>query len=328
MKQLIIPLLITLSFVIAACTPQANQASTASSYPNRPIEMVVPFGEGSASDTFARKFADIMNQDLAHPIQPINKDGGGGVIGMYYAHGREANGYTVFEVTPSHVIADVIGTSKVKLMRDFEPLAQIQSDIYVVLVPADSPIDSFDQLLEEGQKRKIKVAGVSPGGLDDLTLGSLAKETGIKTTFVPYRSGSEVKAAVLGGEVDMYMDKLISAASYVQDGKVKPLVILNDERVSKVPEFKEVPTTVEKGYDVTIGSWRGFAVKKGTPDHIKKELIVKMKAAYETDEYKEYAAQNLADLNEGYKDPEAFHQEWEEQYVIFEEVATDLGLKE
>ncbi|WP_134704591.1 tripartite tricarboxylate transporter substrate binding protein [Ammoniphilus sp. YIM 78166] len=329
-KNILATLALSASIVIAGCSNSSEpvQGQAAFDYPKQPIEMVIPFGEGSASDTFTRKFAEIMAKDLPKPIQPVNKDGSGGLVGMVHAYKQKNDGYTLLAVTPSHVISDVLGKSKdVQLMEDFEPLARIQSDIYLLSVPAGSPIKDFDDMLQKGKEREISFAGVSSGGLDDLTLNALADAAGIKIKFIPYKSGSEVKAAVLGGEVDVYLDKLISAVNYVKDGKVRPIVVLHDERITQIDELKDTPTTVEKGYDVTIGSWRGFVVKKDTPAEVKEYLINQMKAAYETEEYKEFAKQNLADIREGFLGPEEFKAEWEEQYVIFDEIAKKIGLK-
>lgn len=323
-------LTLALAFSLIGCSsqPSSTAGGLTEGYPKQPIEMVVPFGEGSASDTFARKFADLLNKQTAQPVQPLNKDGGGGLVGLLYTYKQKNDGYTLLEITPSHVIADVLGKGKnIKLMEDFEPLARIQSDIYLLSVPANSGIKDFDDLVRQGKDKEISFAGISPGGLDDLTLSALADATGIKIKFIPYKSGSEVKAAVLGGEVDVYFDKLISAVSYIQNEKVRPIVVLHDERVTQIEELKDTPTTVEKGIDLTIGSWRGFAVKKDTPAEVKQYLIDKMKAVYETDEYKEFAKQNLADIREGFLGPDDFKKEWEEQYQIFDKIDQKTGLK-
>ncbi|MCC3648486.1 tripartite tricarboxylate transporter substrate binding protein [Cytobacillus oceanisediminis] len=327
-KNMILIILMIASLLMSACSSKES-AAEGSDFPKRPIELVVPFGEGSASDTFARKFAEIMSKSMEKPLQPVNKDGSGGLVGMVYAHGQANDGYTVLEVTPSHVIADVLGKGKdMKFLEDFEPLARIQSDIYVLSVPENSEIKSFDDLVEIGKDKEISFAGVSPGGLDDLTLNALAEATGVKVKFIPYGSGSEVKAAVLGGEVDVYLDKLINTVGYIRDGKVTPLVVLNDERVAGVDELKDTPTTVEKGYDVTIGSWRGFVVKKDTPQEVKDYLLDQMKKAYETEEYKKFNAESLTDIREGFLGPEDFKTAMLEEYETFDKVAKQTGLKD
>lgn len=330
-KAIFLSLALTLAVGLAGCggkTDAPASGSQALDYPKRPIEMVVPFGEGSASDTFARKFADLMSKHTSQPVQPLNKDGSGGLVGMVYAHGQKNDGYTILQITPSHVIADVLGKGKdIKLMTEFEPLAQIQSDIYVLSVPAKSPYNSFEDLVKVGKEKDITFAGVSPGGLDDLTLSALADETGIKVKFIPYKSGSEVKAASLGGAVDVYLDKLISAVGLIKDGKVKPIVVLNDKRIESIDELKNVPSTVELGYKTTIGSWRGFVVKKGTPAEIKQYLIDSLKKTYDSPEYQEFAKENLADIRTGYLSPEEFTKQWQAEYEVFDAIAKKTGLK-
>ncbi|MGM0878591.1 MAG: Bug family tripartite tricarboxylate transporter substrate binding protein [Bacillota bacterium] len=327
-RNLLLSLLLITSLLLSACGSSESSAG-GSNYPKRPVEMVVPFGEGSASDTFARKFAEIMSKDMEQPIQPVNKDGSGGLVGMVYAHGQANDGYTILEVTPSHVIADVLGKGKdMKFLEDFEPLARIQEDIYVLSVPENSDIKNFDELLKIGREKEITFAGVSPGGLDDLTLNALADATGVKVKFIPYGSGSEVKAAVLGGEVDVYLDKLINTVGYIRDGKVKPIVVLNDERITKIDELKDTPSTVEKGFDVTIGSWRGFVVKKDAPQEVKDYLIEKMKKTVETEEYQKFNEESLTNIREGFLGPDEFKEAMLKDYELFDKVAKQTGLKE
>lgn len=312
---------------ILALTVMGFVSHALAAYPERPIEVVVPFGEGSASDIFARKFSELLSAKLGKPVQPINKKGGGGLIGMVYAAQQKNNGYTLLEITPSHVIADVLGTAPVKLMRDFEPLARIQSDMYILGVQKNSKFQNFKEMVEYGRQNEITFAGVSPGGLDDMTLAALSEATNMKIKFIPYKSGSEVKAAVLGGEVDIYLDKVISAVNYIKDGSIRPMVVLNDERIKSLDVFKDVPCTVELGYDVTIGSWRGFVVKKGTPKEIKDILIAKMKEVTESPEYKLFAEQTLTNLSPGYLDADGFAKQWAKEYQIFDPIAKKIGLK-
>lgn len=158
---------LALSFVGCSAPEEAADGGEAiANYPDRPIEMVIPFGEGGASDIFARKFAEIMAKEMPQPVQPVNKKGSSGLVGMVYAAQQPADGYTLFEVTPSMVIADALEVSEdVQFMRDFEPLARIQSDIYVLCLPEVSPFESFEDLVEYGQSNAVTFGGVSPGVL-------------------------------------------------------------------------------------------------------------------------------------------------------------------
>ncbi|GGI02974.1 Bug family tripartite tricarboxylate transporter substrate binding protein [Mammaliicoccus vitulinus] len=326
-------ILIVLTLLLASCsakgdTKSKDEKNEVDNFPKKTINIVIPFGEGSASDSFVRQYSQVLNKNSNANFQPVNKDGSGGLIGMLHTYQQNNDGYNILEITPSQVISDNLNKSKeVKLLDDFEPLAQIQSDIYVLSVSQDSPIKNYDDLIEKGKKDKITVGGAGSTGLDDFATNDFSKKAGIDMRFAPYTSGSEVKAAALGGEVDVYLDKVVNVVDYAKSKKVRPLVIFNDERIDEIPEFESVPTTKEKGLDVDIGSWRGFVVKKGVPEDVKKDLNKKIKDAYETEEYKKYASDNLVDIGEGYLGPDEFGKKLNKEYEKFDEIAEDLDIK-
>lgn len=312
--------------ILSACS--ITHSSEDVSFPNHPIEVVVPFGEGSASDTFARKFSDLLSQTSGANFQPINKDGSGGLLGMVYAYKQPSDGYTILEITPSHVISDVLEKGgSIKLLEDFEPLAHIQSDIYVLSVGANSKIKNYQDLIKKGKDTGLTFAGVSPAGLDDLTVNAFAQKADIQTKFIPYPSGAAVKAAALGGEVDIYVDKIVNVINYIKTGKVRPIVVFHDERITELEELKDVPTTIEMGVDMTVGSWRGFVIKKGAPEEVKEYIIQQMKDAFETEEYRVFAAENFVNIGEEYLGPEDFKTKMENEYIEFDRVSKALGIK-
>jgi len=328
MKKSVLLLLLSIFVVSGLAAEGGQEKGSKGVYPKRPVELVIPFGEGGASDIFARKFSELMSVDMPQPVMPVNKKGSGGLVGMLHAAQQKNDGYTILEITPSHVIADALEKSpEVKLMRDFEPLCRIQSDIYIIGVLAGSKFKSFEELVTYGRKNEVTFAGISPGGLDDITLNALADATGMKIQFIPYKSGSEVKAAVLGGEVDIYLDKIISAVNYIREGSIQPLVVLNDERIDQIDAFKGVPSTVELGYDVTIGSWRGFCVKKDTPADVREYLMAEMKKVYDSAEYQTFAEQNLVNIRAGYLTADEFKAQWDKEYIMFDGIARKVGLK-
>ena len=323
-------LLIILTIILAGCSAKGesqNEQQSIADFPNQTVNVVIPFGEGSASDAFVRQYAKIMTEHSDANFQPINKNGSGGLLGMLYSYQQKNDGYTILEVTPSQIISDTLDKSKdVKLLDDFEPLAQIQSDIYVLSVAENSSIKDYDDLIAKGKSGTLSIGGVSPAGLDDFAISDFEQKANIDTEFIPYSSGSEVKAAALGGEVDVYLDKVGNVVDYVKSKKVRPLVIFNNKRISEIEEFKQVPSTKEKGLDVNIGSWRGFVIKKGAPDEVKQKLSKQLKDAYETDDYKTYAKNNLVDIGEGYLGPDEFGEKLETEYDKFESISKDLNI--
>lgn len=298
-------------------------------FPKRPIEMTIPFGAGGASDIFGRQYAKIVEKYTTQPITVVNKAAGGTVEGMTHVYNQPADGYSILEITPSLIISEVLGKSSIKFRENFEPLLRVQSDVVVIGVSAKkSPFKNIKSLIDFAKENpgKLKIAGISPGGLDDLIANAFAAKGGFKWTYVPYKSGSEIKAAVLGGEVDVYQDKLISFLPLVQSGDIIPLVVLNDKRLDSVPELKDVPSSKELGIDFTLGSWRGFCVKKGTPEEVKKYLIEIFEKAYKDPAYAEMEKKEMTNLRSGYLNAADFKKSWDEEYKLFEDIFKQTGV--
>lgn len=322
---------VTMVLSLAACSSKSPEnsgsAETAkkSDFPKRQIEMVIPFGAGGASDIFARQYSDIVKNYLGVPVTCINKSAAGTVEGMVYVNGLQADGYTILEITPSVLIKGVYG--EFDFINNYEPLMKVENDLMAIGVSAKSEFKTLDELIAYAKENpgKLKIGGLSPGGLDDYTANGFASAAGIEWTYVPYTSGSEIKAAVLGGELDVYQDKLSSFLPLVESGDVRALVVLNDKEVD-TPLLKGVPSSVEKGIDFTQGSWRGFAVKKGTPDDVKQILVDAFYKAYQDPAFAKMQEDTHTNLSVGYLSSEDFGKAWETESNDFKAVFEEMGL--
>ena len=301
--------------------------ASAQNYPRRAVEMVVPFGAGGASDIFARQFSEIATKYLGAPITVVNKGGAGTIEGMAYAFSAPADGYTILEVTPSLPIVEARNSSSIKFRAEFEPIMRVQADVQLFGVPKSSPFKTLDDLIAfaKANPKKLKIGGISPGALDDYIANGFAKAAGFQWSYVPYKGASVLKAAVLGGELDVYQDKVISFMSLVESGDVRPLVVLSTKRLD-VPQLKDVPSSVEKGINFTQGSWRGFVVKKGTPAAVKKAIIGAFQKAYDDPAYKEVEKQQMTDILPGYLNADDFRKSLNAEVENFSAVFTELGL--
>ena len=313
--------------IVTAVMATLVSSASAQNYPRRPVEMVIPFGTGGASDIFARQYSEIASKYLGKPLVAVNKGGAGTIEGLLYAFGAPADGYTIMEITPSLLIVEAQNKSSVKFRKEFEPIMKVQSDVVLFGVAAKSPHKTIDDLLAfaKANPKKLKIGGLSPGGLDDYIANGFARAAGIQWTYVPYKSGSELKAAVLGGELDVYQDKLISFMSLASGGDIKPLVVLNDKRLG-VPELKEVPSSVEKKINFTQGSWRGFVVRKDTPPPVKKIIIDAFQKAYDDPAYKEMEKKEMTNLILGYMKADEFRKSWDTEFDAYAVIFKDLGL--
>lgn len=302
----ILSVVIITSGLLVGCSTQSTQ------FPNRPVEMVIPFGAGGASDIFARQYADIAKDYLGTTITSVNKSGSGTVEGMAYTTNSPADGYTFLEITPSVLIKDVTG--EFPFSENFDPLIKVQNDLMVFGVSANSPFDTIEELMEYAKEnpKELKIGGLSPGGLDDYTANGFSLLAGFEWTYVPYTSGSEIKSAVLGGELDVYQDKLSSFLPLIESGDVKALVVLSDERVDHTL-LENVPTSVELGIDFTQGSWRGFVIAKGTPEEEKQIIIDALVEAYSDPRYAQLEESTNTNFSYGFETPEEFAISMEEE---------------
>lgn len=309
--------LITLSASLFAAG--VTEAEPAEQYPRRPIELIVPFGAGGSSDIMTRQVAQIMRNFVDVPVNVVNRAGGGGIDGMVYVANQPADGYSVLQVTPSHAIAAALGRPNADLLGSFEPVANFQVDIQVFGVSKDSPFQTIQELIAYARQNpgRLKIGGTSPGGLDEYMASGFAREAGIELLYVPYASAAETKAATLGGELDIYQDKIVSFLPMVRSGDIRPLVVLGDARLSQIPELADVPCTVELGINFTQGSWRGYAVRKGTPQHIIDFLADAIEQVYRSDEYQRAAAQEMSDILPGFRGSADYRRMWESEIAKF-----------
>ncbi len=316
-------LLIILCFIsISACTSsdyQNGAIGTGIDFPEREISMIIPFGRGNASDVFGREFSALLSAQLPVKVVPLNKSGSGGLQGMLYAASLPADGYTILEITPSHIIADVLKRSpELGLMDTFKPLALVQNDYYVLFVNNSPEALSLAEFLDTSSAREFSVAGVSPHGLDEITLSLLAQETSKKLKFVPYQSSQAIRAALLSGEVDLYLGKLISSIKYIRSGRLKPLMVFNEAKLENPEELRTIPSSVELGYQITTKSWRGFVVHKETPNHIRDYLADQIRYVANSTTYQKELGGDFLNQSSDFKGPEQFAQFLRQQFEYYQ----------
>lgn len=302
----------------------ALPGSLTAAYPERPIEIIVPFGVGGGSDTAARAIVPALEKVLKAKIVVTNMPGGGATKGMLHVAQQPADGYTILAITTSHFIDAVKPKARSNLLEDFVPVARYQLDITGVLVGGKAPFKNLKDLIDYGKKnpRQLKFAGTSPGGWSEIQTLSFAKLAGIQMTFVPYASGAEIKAAMLGGHIHGAMEEVAETLPLIKAGQIRALAMISE---SRHPALPDVPTTVEQGINHTKGLTRGFAVRKGTPPDLVKLLADGVKKAMEDPSYKKFEQENYLHIRKGYLPLDEFRKAWEEEVSLYKEILKDAG---
>jgi len=298
--------------------------SSWAAYPERAIEIIVPFGVGGGSDTAVRAVAEGLKPLLKAPLLITNMPGGGATKGMLHVSMQPADGYTVLAVTTSHLIDAVKPKTRAHLLRDFDPLMRIQWDTTAVFVAGDSKFKTLAELVDFGKKnpRQLKFAGTSPGGWSEIQTVAFFRKQEVEVTFMPFDSGAEIKAAILGGHIHGACEELAETLPLAKAGKLKALCVIMEKRHPAIPE---VPCSVELGVNYTHGLMRAWAVKKGTPPDRFKYLFDTIKKSLDAPVYKKFIEDNYLTARPGYLGQEETQKFWEEQVKFFSQMLKDLG---
>ena len=230
--------------------------------------MIVPFGAGGPTDALARIVAERMRGALGQAVLVENVTGASGTIGVGRVARAAADGYTmVLGNWPSFVVASATYANlPYDVTKDFEPIAQLPNNPYIVVSKKDLPAKDLKELIAYIKANPGKLsAGTGGAGSGQHVSGVyFQKVTGTSFTFVPYRAGSaDVMRDLTAGHIDLSFDQAISALPFVRSGQVRAYAITGKTRLASAPD---IPTVDEAGAPgVYISTWFGLWAPKGTP---------------------------------------------------------------
>ncbi len=298
-------------------------------FPTRALEMVIPFGVGGASDISAREFGKYLEKYVKQPIKPVNKGGSGTVEGFEYALAQPADGYTLFELTTSVIMKESQSAASKKFTETFDPLVMMMTDFQILCTyKGNEKFKTADELVTYAKANPgaVKIAGISAGAADDCTQSTVAKGLGIKWTYVPYTSGSEIKAAILGKEIALVQDKVASILPLLQSGDLIPILIFADNRVDIIPQLKGIPCISDYGISGIPISWRCIAVRKDTPKEVKDILFKACSDTFNDPDFKAYKEKEFLNIMDVAKTPEAISKVWQAELKAYTQFYKETGV--
>jgi tripartite-type tricarboxylate transporter receptor subunit TctC len=267
----------------------------AETFPSRPITMVVPFGAGGPTDALARIVAERMRGALGHPVLVENVTGASGTIGIARVARAAPDGYTmVLGNWPSFVVASAIyNTLSYDVLKDFEPIALLPNNPYIIVTRKDVPAKDLKELIAWLKANPVSAGTGGAGAGQHVSGVYFQKATGTNFQFVPYRAGSsDIMRDLVAGHIDMTFDQAISALPYVRNDQVKAFAITGRTRLAAAPD---IPTVDEAGAPgVYISTWFGLWAPKGTPQ----DAIGRIAAAVQEALADPAVAKRLADLGQ------------------------------
>src|SRR5499426_3632355 len=210
---------VTQALAVACAMLAGVGVAVAQSYPSRPITLIVPFGAGGPVDTLARTLIEPMRAALGQPLLVENVTGASGTIGVGRAVRATPDGYTVsIGNWPSHVVNGAIYTLPYDLLNDFEPVARLPSNPYVVVARKDLPATDLKGLVAwlRANPDKATEGTAGPGAGQHVSGIYFQDVTKTRFQFVPYRAGSaEIMRDLVAGHIDLTFDQAITALSHV-----------------------------------------------------------------------------------------------------------------
>ena len=288
-------------------------------YPERSIDVLVPFNAGSGPDSSFRMLQPELEELLGQPMVVRNVGGAGGTVGASQFATQDADGY--------HLAFMPVGTTTTQPHlrqvsyddTSFAPICMTIQDPMGVSVAPDAGIATMDDLVAKAQGGGVTSGGPPPGSLPHIGQAAVAAAYGVEFKYVPHEGGSGAAKSILGGQVDVLVDPVGSILNY----GLKPLVVLNGTRLDAAPD---VPTIDEiGGKPLRYSIWFGLFAPAGTPEDVLNKLDAACKQGTTTERY------NDTVKNSGrtprFMDRAEFSEFFVQQYQDNAELLTAVGLK-
>jgi tripartite-type tricarboxylate transporter receptor subunit TctC len=260
--------------VFAALTGIAS--ATAQTYPSRPITMIVPLAPGGSTDVIARIMAEGIRASLGQPVIVENTTGAGGTIGVGRLARAAPDGYTIgIGQWGTNMANGAIYTLQYDLLKDFEPIALIATQPFLIVTRKTMPASDLKELVAWLKANPDKATQGNSGiGTPSHVAGVfLQNAVGAKWPLVPYRSAGLSMQDLVAGNIDLTLDTPAVSMSQVRAGNIKAYAVTSKSRIAVAPD---IPTTDEAGLPGFYFSfWHALWAPKGTP----KDIIARLNAA-------------------------------------------------
>jgi tripartite-type tricarboxylate transporter receptor subunit TctC len=250
-------------------------APLALAYPDKPVQYVIPFVPGGESDLVARLQAPVFSAKFKQEMIVVNKPGAGGALAWSQLNGMPGDGHTIVGVNLPHIVLQPLEAGTQFKTEDITPVYFFHFTPDAVIVAADSPFKTFADLVKAAKEKpeSVTIAGSGTNTANHVAQVRLDRELGIRTTYVPFKGTGDFIASILGNHVSAAMS--YSTLAIQQKGKMRMLAVATEKRL---PQFPDVPTFKELGYNWVDGAYRGIAVPKSTPAAVRKQVSDMMDA--------------------------------------------------
>ena len=258
------------------------------------FKIMLPANPGGGWDTTGRALGKAMQDaGVASSVSYENKGGAAGAIGLAQFYNANKGDPNALMVMGAVMLGGIITGKPPVSVTQLTPIARLTSEYNVFVVPANSPLKTLKDVVEQMKKDpgSVKFGGGSRGSTEHIAAAMLARAIGVdasKLNYVPFRGGGEAVAAILGGNVTVGGSGYSEFQPYIEAGKMRTIAVTSPQRLKGL----DIPTMKEQGVDVELGNWRGVYAAAGISEAQRQVLTDKVVKATQSKSWQEALAKN------------------------------------
>jgi tripartite-type tricarboxylate transporter receptor subunit TctC len=314
----------SLFLVAATLVFNASAVLAQSTYPNKPIRVIIPFPPGNTSDIVARLIAPKVTERTGQPWIVENRPGASGTIGLDAIARANPDGYTIGMGQGGNMVIAPHTFKKVPYdaLKDFQTVAIMGRNYLGIVANTSVPFKTLTEMVgwAKSNPGKLTVATNGEGGFPHLAFEHFAAMAGITFQHIPYKGSAAIVTDLAGGQVQAGIDGISGIAPHIRSGRIRLLAITNDKRVALWPE---TPTANESVPGYTSGGWFGMVAAAGVPREIIAKLNQEINFAMNQPDVKE--KMENAGLIVDNESPEHFDRIFRRDYATFQKLIKDIG---
>ncbi|HEY7386486.1 MAG TPA: tripartite tricarboxylate transporter substrate binding protein [Beijerinckiaceae bacterium] len=249
-----------LAGLIALASSDVARAEPAA-YPHQVVTLVTHSSPGGGSDVFLREMSKHLGKYIKATFVVENVQGGSGARAMSRLATAKPDGSVFYATTPTYIYTSLM-SKPANTFRDLEPLANFFTDAEVIYTRVDGPFQSLKDVIAHAKEKRGRWGVANPASLERQAAERLKQASGVQAAVVSHEGGGDMMINVLNGTLDIGVGEIQEIRSQLEGKKVRILATFNAERL---PDFPQVPTVKESGFDVVLNKFRGLAGPKGLP---------------------------------------------------------------
>jgi putative tricarboxylic transport membrane protein len=279
MKKLCVGLLVLLSFGLAQMDS---------------LRIMAPASPGGGWDQTSRSLQTVLQQEgLASNVEVFNVPGAGGTVGLAQLVSSDDGKGDILMTMGLVMVGSILTNASPVTLEQVTPIARLTGEYEVIVVPANSPFQTLEDLLNalRSDPGSVSWGGGSAGGVDHIVVGLVAQAAGVDPkgiNYIPFAGGGEALAAILGGQVSAGVSGYGEWAGQIEAGELRALAITSGERIEGI----NAPTLKEQGIDVEVANWRGLVAPANISDEDKANLLAVVDSAVNSEAWQEVLSTN------------------------------------